>query len=179
MFAGLLAASLPASAQVSGSTGSQGTYQQQSPDTGYDDMRADIEGHSTKDELATGAALAKQGNWNAAIPHLEVAQKKDPRNVTALIYLGFSHRMMATIAIGDAKNAEYKKALDYYQQALAIDADNKLLHEYLGKLYLLMRDYASADKEMKTLDRLCESPCAEGAALKQAIAANPAPPAEH
>ena len=66
--------------------------------------------------------------------------------------------------------------MEYYQQGLAIDGDNKLLHEYLGKLYLLMRKYDLAENEMKVLETLCPSSCPERAALTAAIAANPPPP---
>lgn len=162
-------------AWAAGSTGSQGSYEPQGPDTGYDDMRADTAAQSAKDELVTGAALVKQGKFADAIPHLELAQTKRPHDVNVLIYLGFSHRMLGASAVGDAQAAEYDKALGSYQQALVIDPDNKLVHEYLGKLYLLTRKYALASNELKTLEGLCDADCAERTALAQAIAANPPP----
>jgi tetratricopeptide (TPR) repeat protein len=146
-------------------------------DPSYDDMKADTPIKSNAaDEFATGANLVKQQQFSAAIPHLEAALAKKQRDVTVMIYLGFAHRMVGGASVGDAQTAEFKKALEYYQRGLAIDEDNKLLHEYLGKLYLLMREYALADDEMKTLETLCPSACAERAALTEAIAANPPPP---
>lgn len=173
-----LAICQPAIAQSKSTGGGGGGYEEQGQDHGYDNMKADTKTTPSTDELATGAALAKQGKFGEAIPHLELAQAKKPRDVTVLIYLGFAHRMVATDTPGDARNAEFKKALDYYQQALAIDPDNKLVHEYLGKLYLLMREYTLASNELKTLETLCDSQCAERAALAQAVAANPPPPAQ-
>jgi len=143
-------------------------------DPSYDDMRADTPTNpGAADEFVTGADLVKQQKFSAAIPHLEAALAKRQHDVTLMIYLGFAHRMVGGASIGDARTAEFTKALAYYQQGLAIDGDNKLLHEYLGKLYLLMREYALAENEMKTLETLCPSGCAERAALKDAVAANP------
>ncbi len=169
---------LSAAAQVSSPTGSQGTYEQQGQDYGYDNMKADTNssGASVHDELAAGAALVKQQKYNEAIPHLELAARKRRSDATALIYLGFAHRMLAATLSGAEQTAEFGKALDCYKQALAIDADNKLLHEYLGKLYLLTREYGMASDELTTLGRLCPSGCAEREALMQAVAANPPPP---
>jgi tetratricopeptide (TPR) repeat protein len=165
----------PALSQMSGS----GVPPNSGQDPNYDDMRADMDAKKnteTANEFVTGAGLVKQQQFAAAIPHLEAAFAKNPRNVTLLIYLGFSHRMVGGASAGVAQAAEFKKALDYYQQGLAIDADNKLLHEYLGKLDLLMREYGSAADELKTLQTLCPSDCAERTALAQAIQANPPPP---
>ena len=168
---------LPSAAQVSSSTGSQGMYEPHGPDYGYDNMKADTKaGTPGRDELATGAALVKQQKYSEAIPHLELAAKKQRGDSSALIYLGFAHRMLANSLAGEERAAEFGKALDCYKQALAIDADNKLLHEYLGKLYLLTREYAMASDELTTLERLCPSGCAEREALMQAVAANPPPP---
>ena len=172
-----LVAGTPALSQMSGT----GVPPNSGQDPNYDDMRADMDAKQnakTADEFVTGANLVKQQQFGAAIPHLEAALAKNPRNVTLLIYLGFAHRMVGGSATGDVQAAEFKKALGYYQQGLALDQDNKLLHEYLGKLDLLMRQYSLAASEMKTLETLCPSGCAERTALAQAIAANPpSPPA--
>ena len=165
-----------ASAQSSGGTGNQGTYQPQGPDTGFEDMKADTEKHKTVDELAAGADLVKAQKYADAIPHLEEATHRNPHNAAAFLYLGFAHRMLAGALPADQRGTEFDKALANYQQALAIDSSNKLLHEYLGKLYLLRRDYDHAAGELKTLDTLCPSGCDEHTALAQAIAANPPPP---
>jgi tetratricopeptide (TPR) repeat protein len=167
----------PSSAQVSSATGNQGTYEPRGPDYGYDNMKADTNaGTAVHDELAAGAALVKQQKYGEAIPHLELAARKRRSDPSASIYLGFAHRMLAATLSGEQQAAEFGKALDSYKQALAIDADNKLLHEYLGKLYLLTREYAKASDELTTLERLCPSGCSEREALMQAVAANPPPP---
>jgi tetratricopeptide (TPR) repeat protein len=138
-------------------------------------MKADTERHAARSELAIGADLVKQGKFSDAIPHLEAAQKAKPRDVTTLTYLGFAHRMAANALTGQARAAEYNAALDAYREGLAISPDNKLLHEYLGKLYLLQRQAGPASDELKVLQSLCEAGCAERTALEEAIAANPTP----
>jgi tetratricopeptide (TPR) repeat protein len=155
--------------------GGGGGYQPQTPDTGYDDMKADTQRRQGPSELAIGADLVKQGKFSDAIPHLEAARKAKPRDVTTLTYLGFAHRMAANSLTGAAQTAEYNSALDAYRDGLAISPDNKLLHEYLGKLYLLQRQEGPALDELKALQALCEAGCAERTALEQAIAANPMP----
>lgn len=160
----------------------------------FDELKADQKISPTprsdaSSELAAGADLVKQEKFAEAIPHLEIALAKRPRNAVTLIYLGFSHRMIGSGLSGDARDGEYKKALGYYQQGLAIDPDNRLLHEYLGKLYLLMRDQPSAENEMKTLEKLCPSGCDEYDALSKVMLAymvsvmptgvsSPSPPAK-
>ena len=119
------------------------------------------------DELVVGADLVKQQKYAEAIPHLELAFAKMPNNATTLIYLGFSHRMIGAGLSGDARNGEYQKALSYYRQAAGIDPDNQLLHEYLGKLCILMHDQTSAQNELVTLDRLCPSGCESRDALSK------------
>lgn len=175
----VLALCQPSSAQVSSPTGNQGTYEQHGEDYSYDNMKADTNGgRPVRDELATGAALVKQQKYGDAIPHLELASRKHRSNPSALIYLGFAHRMLATGLSGEEQAAEFGKALEAYEQALKIDADNRLLHEYLGKLYLLTREYGKASGELATLERICPSGCSEREALMQAVAANPPPPNE-
>ena len=70
-----------------------------------------------------------------------------------------------------ARSDEYTKALGYYKRAATLDPRNKLLHEYMGKLYLLMRDKPPADGELKTLQSLCPSGCDELDTLTNMIAA--------
>jgi tetratricopeptide (TPR) repeat protein len=180
LFAPLLLA--PAMAQVSGGMGSEGSYsgqyEEQGKEGGFDPSKLHSGPENHGDELATGADLVKQEKFAEAIPHLEHAEDRNPRNVTVFIYLGFAHRMLGEKVTLEGSAAEYDKALDYYKKGLDIDPRNKLLHEYLGKLYLLMRRYPDAADELKKLSDLCSSDCPERDSLSQAIAANP-PPAAH
>ena len=145
-------------------------------DYAYDELKAKAEKDraarsNPSDELVAGADLVKQQKYAEAIPHLELALVKKPNNATTLLYLGFSHRMVGATLVGDARNGEFQKALGYYRQAATIDPDNQLLHEYLGKLFILMKDPASAQNELKTLDGLCPSGCESRDALSRVVLA--------
>jgi Flp pilus assembly protein TadD len=95
-----------------------------------------------------------------AIPHLQLALADKPQDTDILNYLGYAKRM-----VGD-----YDYSLYYYQRALAIDPNDRVVHENLGELYLAKSDLASAQKELATLQTLCPSGCAERDALTKAIA---------
>jgi len=161
--------------QVGGGVGGSPQDARQT-DYAYDELKAKEEKEraarsNVSDELVIGADLVKQQKYAEAIPHLELALAKKPNNATTLIYLGFSHRMVGAGLSGDARNVEFQKALGYYRQAATIDPDNQLLHEYLGKLFILMKDQASAQNELKTLDRLCPSGCESRDALSKVLLA--------
>ena len=176
--AALLAAGAPAIAQMEGGVGggTGGSPQDaRETDQAYEELRSEKKISGTNpsqapDELAVGADMVKQGQFADAIPHLEAALAKNPDNSITLIYLGFAHRMMGAIIYGPARDTEYKKALGYYQQAVKIDPRNTLLHEYLGKLDILMHDQASAQNELNTLGSLCPNGCDSRDALSRAMA---------
>jgi hypothetical protein len=65
---------------------------------------------------------------------------------------------------------DYPGSLDFYQRALAINPDHKGAHEYLGELYLMVHDSASADGQLAELTRLCPDGCEEKDVLTKAIA---------
>jgi len=120
-------------------------------------------------ELKIGSDLVKQSKFADAIPHLDAALEKRPNDVTTLIYLGFSHRMLAHDMAGVAKTDQYLSALEYYKRGLALAPDNRLLHEYTGKVRLLLGDLPAAQAELKTLHQLCPSGCDELRALSAAV----------
>lgn len=104
--------------------------------------------------------LIKAERYEEAIPLLQNVVAKNPKDADAWNYLGFASR----------KLGKTTEALDYYQKALAIDAKHKGAHEYLGELYLLMKDLPKAQAELTTLKGLCTGGCAEQEDLEQAIA---------
>lgn len=127
-------------------------------------------------ELETGATLVKQSKFTEAIPHLDLVLAKRPNDVTALIYLGFSHRMVGASMGGFAKRDEYMKALECYRRGLALDPNNRLLHEYTGKVLVLLDDVPAAQLELKALQKLCPSGCDELKALSAVVPAQAAAP---
>lgn len=119
------------------------------------------------DDYSAALKLIHQERYADAMPYLDKAVAQHPHNADILNYLGYTHRM-----VGD-----YPGSLAWYQKALAEDPDHKGAHEYLGELYLNMRDVASARAQLAELARLCPDNCDERDALTKSIdtyvAANP------
>ena len=118
-------------------------------------------GSASFDDYKVAVRLIKHEQYAEAIPHLNLALADKPHDADILNYLGFTHRM-----VGD-----YPGSLEYYKRALAIDPNHKGVHEYLGELYLQMKDLPSAQNELTTLASLCPSGCDERNVLTKAIAA--------
>jgi tetratricopeptide (TPR) repeat protein len=123
------------------------------------------------DDYSTAKRLIKHEEYAAAIPHLEKALSKRPRNADILNYLGYTHRMVGMKNVDAQRDGEFRTSLAYYQQALAIDPNHKGVHEYLGELYLQMNDLNAAHREMNVLVTLCPEGCEERDALNKALAA--------
>jgi tetratricopeptide (TPR) repeat protein len=112
------------------------------------------------EEFAKARKKVKNEQYEAAIPLLEKALKKDPKNADALNYLGYSHR----------KLGHTDQALGYYQQALEIDPKHRGANEYLGELYLEMKQLDKAEERLKVLSTACNG-CEEYVELKEKVEA--------
>ncbi|GEM_PF-298270 len=113
------------------------------------------------DDYATALRLIHEQKYADAIPHLQRALADRPHSADVLNYLGFTERMVGN----------YTVSLDYYQRALHEDPDHKGAHEYLGELYLDLKDLNSANQQLAELVRLCPDGCVERQTLLNAIAA--------
>jgi tetratricopeptide (TPR) repeat protein len=114
----------------------------------------------SEDDFGKAEYLIKAERYDEAIPLLQKVVAKNPNDADAWNYLGFCSR----------KLGKTKEALDYYTKALAIDPNHKGAHEYLGELYLLMKDPAKAQEQLTVLQGLCKGGCEEVEDLQQAIA---------
>ena len=110
--------------------------------------------------FAQAKAMIEARNYAPAIPLLQQVVQRDPRNADAYNLLGF-----ATRASGNPQGS-----LQYYQQALAIDARHLGAHEYLGEAYLMLDRLPEAEQHLARLDSLCVFGCTEYRMLKAAIA---------
>jgi tetratricopeptide (TPR) repeat protein len=115
---------------------------------------------SNADDYSTAVRLIHREKYAEAVPYLNRALMDRPHSANVLNYLGYTHRMLG----------DYPGSLDFYQRALAIDPDHKGVHEYLGELYLMMHDTASANGQLAELTRLCPNDCEEKDVLTKAIA---------
>ena len=111
-------------------------------------------------EYGRAKAMIEARNYTNALPLLQQVVQRDPRNADAYNLMGY-----ATRASGNPRGS-----LQYYQQALAIDARHLGAHEYLGEAYLMLDQPADADKMLARLNSLCVFGCTEYRMLKAAIA---------
>lgn len=140
----ILSASLagPAAAMSSGGGSSSGT--RSSSGMSYSDAERAV----------------KNKRYRKAISILEGIIRRNPNNVDALNYLGYSHRQLG----------EYDKSLVYYQTALSKNPNHRGANEYLGQLYLRLGKVNQAKAQLARLRRICGSGCEEYESLKSAIA---------
>ena len=117
-------------------------------------------GSQSVDNYSTALRFIRRQEYANAIPYLNNALADRPHSADILNYLGLTHRM-----VGDLTGS-----LAFYQKALSINPDHKGVHEYLGELYLMMHDSASADAQLAELTRLCPTDCDEKDQLTKAIA---------
>lgn len=111
-------------------------------------------------EYGKAVEMIKAGKYQSAIPLLEKAAAKDPKNADVQNYLGYSHR----------KLKRFDVALKHYQAALRIAPKHRGANEYLGELYLQTGKLAKAEERLKVLDSACFLGCEEYSELKKAIA---------
>ncbi len=105
-------------------------------------------------------AMIEARDYANALPLLQQVVARDPKNADAYNLMGFATR----------KSGNPNGSLQYYQQALAIDARHLGAHEYIGEAYLMLDQPAQADQHLARLDSLCVFGCAEYRLLKTAIA---------
>jgi tetratricopeptide (TPR) repeat protein len=115
---------------------------------------------SVDTQYAKAKTLVEKRDYKGAVPLLDQIVAKDSRNADALNLLGYSYR----------KLGDYQKALTYYNRALAIEPSHLGANEYLGELYLEMKDVAKAQQRLEVLAKACNK-CEEYEDLEQAIKA--------
>jgi tetratricopeptide (TPR) repeat protein len=104
--------------------------------------------------------LIDDGEYTDAIPLLQKLIKDKGAYADALNLLGYSYR----------KSGDQKAALDYYNQALAMEPEHLGANEYLGELYLEMKMRPEAQERLAVLKKACGS-CEEAKTLEAKIMA--------
>ena len=104
--------------------------------------------------------MIKAEKYDEAIPLLQKVVADNPRDADAWNYLGFASR----------KTGKLNEALGYYEKALKLDPRHKGAHEYLGELYLMMKNLPKAEEQLTILKGICASNCEEVEDLEADIA---------
>jgi tetratricopeptide (TPR) repeat protein len=114
---------------------------------------------SSKNLYTQAKAKIEAKDYRGAKPMLEKLLAKSPRDADVLNLMGYCSRKL-----GDPD-----EALEYYQKALAINPKHIGANEYLGELYLEMKDLAKAEERLKVLTQACNG-CEEQEELEERIA---------
>ncbi|HXU58426.1 MAG TPA: tetratricopeptide repeat protein [Verrucomicrobiae bacterium] len=140
--AGFLALALPAAALAAGSSSSTTT------------------GDSSADEnLGLAKTAIAQFKYDKAKEYLEKVLAATPDSADALNLMGFTERKL-----GDPADS-----LTYYNKALAQNPNHLGANEYLGELYLEMKDVKKAEERLAVLQQACGGTCEEYQELKEKI----------
>lgn len=115
---------------------------------------------SSSSSYAQAKAKVEAKDYRGAMPMLEKLLAKSPRDADVLNLMGYCSRKL-----GDPD-----EALEYYQKALAINPKHIGANEYLGELYLEMKDLPKAEERLKVLTQACNG-CEEQEELEEKIAA--------
>ncbi len=75
-----------------------------------------------------------------------------------------------SVAVSLIRQEKYEKATVYLDRALKSSPHNANVLNYLGELYLMMHNSASAKEQLAELTRLCPDGCEERDLLTKAIA---------
>ena len=103
-------------------------------------------------------SLIDDDKYSEAIPLLQKLVKEKGAYADALNLLGYSYR----------KSGDAKTALDYYNQALAMEPKHLGANEYLGELYLEMKQPEKAKERLAVLKDACGD-CDEYDELEEAL----------
>jgi len=122
-----------------------------------------IKGLSNGDNAYISAVeLINQGQYKNALESLEKSAYSFGPHPDILTYQGFANR----------KLGNHDLALNYYQQALAVDDSHRGANEYLGEFFVEKGDLASANKQLEKLEKICDFGCEEAEELRRWIVAS-------
>ncbi len=109
---------------------------------------------------ANAEARVEAEDYRGAMQILEKLLAKDRRDADVLNLMGYCSRKL-----GDPD-----EAMEYYQKALAISPKHIGANEYLGELYLELKDLPKAEERLKILVKACNG-CEEQEELEEKITA--------
>ncbi|MFM9130034.1 MAG: tetratricopeptide repeat protein [Actinomycetes bacterium] len=106
---------------------------------------------SFESKLEKARKLVDQKKWKSAISELKKLSKTNKSNADVWNLLGFA-----------ARNSEdLKNSATYYKKALSIDHKHLGALEYQGELFLKLKQFDKAKKNLELLKNYCGTSCAE------------------
>ena len=115
---------------------------------------------SVESLLKSSRSSISSKKWSQAKKDLIKAEKLNSKNADVKNLLGFVTRNMN----------DTKSSMKYYQAALKIDPNHLGANEYLGELYLKLKQPAKAKAQLAKLEKICGTNCAEYKDLANDIA---------
>ena len=115
---------------------------------------------SVESLLKSSRSSISKKKWAQAKKDLIKADKLNSKNADVKNLLGFVTRNMN----------DTKSSMKYYQAALKIDPNHLGANEYLGELYLKLKQPAKAKAQLAKLEKICGTDCAEYKDLANDIA---------
>jgi Tfp pilus assembly protein PilF len=121
--------------------------------------RTSILSAGTDDSVRMAKTAIAQFKYDNAKAYLEKALAAAPNDADALNLMGFTARKL-----GDPR-----QSLAYYNKVLAQNPSHLGANEYLGELYLEMKDVKKAEERLSVLQQACGGNCEEYQDLKGKI----------
>ena len=119
---------------------------------------SDTDSNNQADAYKQAQSLIDDDKYQEAIPVLQKLIKDKGAYADALNLLGYSYR----------KSGDANEALEYYNQALAMEPKHLGANEYLGELYLELKQPDKAKERLAVLKAACGD-CEEYEELQKKI----------
>ncbi len=114
---------------------------------------------SADNDLSMAKTAIAQYKYEDAKGYLEKVLAATPDSADALNLMGFTERKLGDTA----------QSLAYYNKALAQDPNHLGANEYLGELYLELKDVNKAEERLAVLQQACGGTCEQYQELKEKI----------
>jgi len=145
-------------ANSGGGSGSSGGSSSGGSSSGGSSSGSSTSSTSVSAMYTQASAKVDATDYRGAMTILDKIIARDPHNPDALNLMGFC----------DRKLGNTDESLEYYNKALAIRPNHVGANEYLGELYLELKDLPKAEERLKVLAKACNG-CEEQQELKEKI----------
>ena len=102
-------------------------------------------GGSDSGPLATIEKKIVAGAYEEALADLAVHVRRNPESAAAFHWIGYANRKLGRL----------EKAEKAYARARQLDPDHERVHEYMGELFLTLRDIDRVERQLAALNRMC------------------------